>query len=110
MDGRIVGALAILSLGACSEHPCSGSGLVRVSPETVTIAVGQSTTVQYQEGDSCLPTAEQFHAVASHWSTRDTTVVGVDSLSGRVVGRAVGDASVAAATLVGPLPVLVHVR
>ena len=110
MDGRVVIALAMLSLGACREHPCSGSALVRVSPETVTIAVGQSTTVQYQEGSSCLPTAEQFHAVAAHWSTKDTAVVSADSLSGRVVGRTVGDASVAAATLVGPLPVLVHVR
>lgn len=46
------------------------------------------------------------------WSTAETTIVDVDSLTGRVTGRHVGDALVVPSVGVttGPLSLLVQVR
>ena len=89
---------------------CGGTGLSRVIPSAPTLAIGRSVTMVYQEGDSCLPTDNQFHDVKIFWTTTDTLIVSVDSLRGRVVGRATGDAHVVANTPFGPWPVVVRVR
>lgn len=101
---------AIASSTSCGRPFCGGTGLGRVTPAESTIAIGQQVTAQYQEGDSCLPTDAQYHNVATRWTTVDTLIVRLDSLTGVVVGLRAGDARVYGRTAAGPLPIVVHVR
>lgn len=88
--------LGALAASACGDKiTCAGVGLVRVSPLDTTIAVGAVFLARYQEGGTCSDANHaQFRDVPVIWRTLDTTIVRLDSISGRVTGRAVGDASI----------------
>ena len=108
---RLPAAFAICALlaSASSCGGCAGVGLSRLSETERTIAVGQSFVVTYEEGDSCTnifaPGGGQVR-----WRSSDTTIVVVDSATGRVTGKRIGDATVVPNTHTGPLSLLVHVR
>jgi uncharacterized protein YjdB len=99
----------MLSMG-CNSN-CAGVGFERVLPETSTIAVGQQLHPEYQTGDGCVGniSGADYHNTPTRWSTTDTAVVSVDSLTGLITGRRVGDARVSAHSAAG-LALLVHVR
>ena len=103
------GLALLVSVSGCGD--CAGVKLSRLGVTERTIAVGQSFVATYEEGGSC---SGSFEPVPDRvqWSTRETTVVGVDSLTGRVTGKGVGDALVVpnVGVTTGPLSVLVHVR
>ena len=103
------GVALLLSVSGCGD--CAGVELFRLGMTERTIAVGQSFFATYEEGGSC---SDSFEPVPDrvHWSTAETTIVDVDSLTGRVTGRHVGDALVVPSVGVttGPLSLLVHVR
>ena len=110
------GVAISLLLGGCrtGDVVCAGIGLVRTVPADVTISVGQSVTLRYQEGGYCAaePSESDYTDMeVSAWSTVDTTVVQVDSLSGRVTGRMSGDAHVTGRPRFGGFAsAVVHVR
>lgn len=104
--------LAVLPqlIAACGDKiTCAGVGLIRLSPIDTTIVVGATFVIHYQEGGTC---SDESHAtyrdVPLVWRTNDTAVVRLDSSSGRVTGRAVGDAHLSAVDR--GLVVSVHVR
>jgi hypothetical protein len=100
--------LSLLVLTGCG---CAGVGLDRVRPTDAIIAVGQTITLEYQTGGYChgsSPTESDYVTVPTHWTTKDTLIVALDTLTGRVSGRAIGDANVTMATR-GYL-VAIHVR
>ena len=108
----LIVAISPLMLSMGCNNNCAGVGLARVLPETATIAVGQQFLPEYQEGDSCRGgniSDADYHATPSRWSTQDTTVVRVDSLTGLITGRRVGDARVSVHSAAG-LALLVRVR
>ena len=107
---RLALAVGIIATAQGCGRVCGGSAFGRIVPGESTIAIGQSVTLEQQVGESCGPTDEQFHVVPTTWSTADLTIVTLDSLTGRVIGRAVGDAHVSAKTVAGLLTVMVHVR
>jgi hypothetical protein len=87
--------LLLFGLTGCGEKVCAGLPLSRITPAETTIAVGQRLTPRYQEGGYCsgdVPTEADYRNVPTHWVTKDTGVVAVDSLTGTVTGRAPGDA------------------
>jgi hypothetical protein len=102
-----IGSL-VASASGCGD--CAGVGLTRLSETERTIAVGQSFVVTYDEGGSC----NKIFAPAPtqpRWSSSDTSVVQVDSVTGQVTGKRIGNASVVPNTFDVPsLSVLVHVR
>ena len=102
-------AIVALLISASSCGGCAAVGLTRLSETERIIAVGQSFVVTYEDGDSCTnifaPSGGQVR-----WSSSDPTIVGVDSASGRVTGKRIGDATVVPNTHTGPLSLLVHVR
>jgi hypothetical protein len=107
-----LGILAIaLSATACGD--CAGVGLSRLAPTEKTIAVGESFIATYEEGGSC---HNVFTPVPGRvrWTSAETTIVVVDSLSGRVTGKQPGDALVVPGgygyVTTGPWSILVHVR
>jgi hypothetical protein len=88
----------LLGLAGCGDKVCAGLPLARIAPAEVTIAVGQTLTPRYQDGGYCAgngPTEADYRTVLTHWTTNDTAVVSLDSLTGTVTGRAPGDARVA---------------
>ena len=101
-----IGAL-LASASSCGD--CAGVGLSRLSETERTIAVGQSFVVTYEEGGSCTNTFAPVPGRA-RWSSSDTTIVQVDSATGRVTGKRIGDATVVPNTFAPPLSLLVHVR
>jgi hypothetical protein len=105
----LLASLAALSLQACGD--CAGVGLSRLAPTELTIHVGEAFVATYEEGGSCSNT---FGPVANRvtWASAETTIVVVDSLTGRVTGKRVGDALVVPSSGVttGPQSILVHVR
>ena len=103
-------ALAAASAIACGDKiTCAGVGLVRVSPRDTTIALGASFIARYQEGGTCSDESHgTYHDVSVVWRTADTAVVRLDSLTGRVTGRTVGDAALSIADRA--FVVSVHVR
>ena len=103
-------ALAAASASACGEKlTCAGVGLVRVLPRDTTIPLGASFIARYQEGGTCSDERHgTYHDVSVVWRTADTAVVRLDSLTGRVTGRAVGDAALSIADR--GFVVSVHVR
>lgn len=98
-----------LAPGACGD--CAGVGLSRLSPTEQTIHVGESFVATYEEGGSC---HEAFAPVPNRvtWSSAEVTVVAVDSITGQVTGKRVGDALVVPSfgVTTGPQRILVHVR
>ena len=103
------GVALLLSVSGCGD--CAGVGLSRLGVTERTIAVGESFVVTYEEGGSCSGTFEPVPDRV-RWSTAETNVVDVDSLTGRVTGKQFGDALVvpSAGVTTGPISVLVHVR
>src|SRR6185295_707616 len=106
----LLSLLVITSAIACGDKiTCAGVALARVSPRDTSIAVGASFVARYQQGGTCSDeshgTFDDVHVV---WRTVDTAVVRLDSLTGRVTGRAVGDATLSIADRA--FVVSVHVR
>lgn len=102
-------AIGVLLLTASSCGDCAGVAFFRLSETERTIAVGQSFSVIVEEGGSCTnisrPSGGQVR-----WSSSDTSIVRVDSASGLVTGKRIGDATVVPNTHTEPLSLLVHVR
>ena len=77
---------------------CADVALNRVAPAELTLAVGQSATLVYSTGGGCRSgnrtTDIELHEAPTVWHSRDTLVVTVDSLTGRVTGRSAGTAQV----------------
>ena len=98
-------------MASCNSGDCAGVGLSRLGVTDKTIAVGQSFVAVYEEGGSCDNVFEP-RPERSRWTTADTTIVSVDSVSGRITGLRVGDARVTPTAYIfrGPTSVLVHVR
>ena len=109
---RLPGAFAIGSLLASASGcgDCAGVGLTRLSETERTIAVGQSFVVTYEEGGSC----SKIFAPARgrvRWRSSDSTIAQVDSATGQVTAKRIGDATVVPNTFDSvPLSLLVHVR
>jgi len=105
----VVAILASSGAQACGD--CAGVGLSRLSPTEQTISVGASFIATYEEGGSC---NNVFAPVVNRvtWASAETAIVTVDSLTGRVTGKRVGDALVVPSLGVttGPQSILVHVR
>jgi hypothetical protein len=106
-------ALSSALIGSCrASEVCAGFGLIRVLPSDTTISVGQSFLAVLQLGGGCAGqtvTDANYHTAATAWFSMDSLVVTVDSLSGRVTGRAKGDAVLVATEWGGPATT-VHVR
>jgi hypothetical protein len=97
----------VVGLTGCG---CADVGMEQVSPMEQTLKVSQSTTLQYQTGGACR-TGDHFtdislHTASTVWHTSDTLIVVLDTLTGRVTGRAPGDAHVIA----GGTVATIHVR
>lgn len=106
----VVFAIGSLLASASGCGDCAGVGLTRLSESERTISVGESFVVTYEEGGSCnkifAPVAEGVR-----WSSSDSSIVQVDSITGRVTGKRVGDATVVPNTFdAAPLKLLVHVH
>jgi Bacterial Ig-like domain (group 2) len=105
----LVASLLGLSSQACGD--CAGVGLSRLTPTEQTIHVGEAFVATYEEGGSC---SNAFAPVPNRvtWASAETTIVVVDSLTGRVTGKRLGDALVVPSSGVttGPQSILVHVR
>jgi uncharacterized protein YjdB len=93
-------ALASLPAAACDYTSLSTNPdqcfvvVVAIAPATASVAVGESIQLSAsynQVSVDCLPGVP---ASALHWQSEDTTIVSVDSLSGVVTGRRVGQATV----------------
>ena len=102
-------AIAALLASASSCGDCADVGLERLSETERTIAVGQSFVVTHEVGGSCTNTFAPGRGRV-RWSSSDTTIVVVDSATGRVTGKRIGDATVVPNTFAPPLSLLVHVR
>jgi hypothetical protein len=102
----VLGALGAASCG--DKITCAGVGLVRVVPTDTTIGVQASFVARYQEGGTCGDlTDARYNDVPVTWRTLDSTIIVLDSVAGKVTGRAVGDAHV---TTSRGLNLLVRVR
>jgi hypothetical protein len=110
---RWLAAICLVLTCASCGRDCAGVGVIRVLPTETTIRVGERFTAVYEEGGACdayNPDDCKCHQVARHWSTADTLVIRLDTLSGEVTGRGVGNANVTTTSPAGPISVLVHVR
>ncbi len=105
-------ALGVLGM-SCGGKVCAGVGVERILPEVATIVVGQQVTPVFQTGGGCAGsngiTDAEYHTVPARWTTADTGVVSVDSLTGLIFGRKVGDARVSPRAATG-IVLTVHVR
>ena len=102
------------SLMAGCHGDCAGVGLARLGITERTIAVGESFVATYELGGSCSnfePVADPT-SIGLRWASAETAIVAVDSLTGRVTGKQIGDALVVPSQSVttGPMSLLVHVR
>ena len=105
----IAAASLPVAVSGCGD--CAGVGLSRLHDTERTIAVGESFVAIYEEGGSCSNAFAPVSGIA-RWSTAETTIIDVDSITGRVTGKRVGDALVSpgGAVTTGPWTILVHVR
>jgi hypothetical protein len=103
--------VAVLTGASPQACGCAGVGLSRLRPTEPTIHVGESFVATYEEGGSC---DNVFTPVPNRvtWTSAETTVVVVESLTGRVTGKRLGDALVVPLFEgnAGPLSIYVHVR
>jgi hypothetical protein len=113
--GRRHTLTVVATLGAAlfgsSCGDCAGVGLSRLGETEHTIGVGQSFVATYEEGGSC---DDRFGPIPNraHWTTAETAIVDVDSVTGRITGKKIGDALVQPNVWIttGSWTVLVHVR
>ena len=90
---------ATVALIACDGgHTCAGVGAATyVTPMDTTISVGGTVTLrsvsraEFCSGDGPLPPEKNR---PSHWHLADTTIVRLDTLTGTVTGRAVGNVTI----------------
>ena len=80
----------------------------RVIPGDTTVHSGQSFTLVLQATIPCAR-GNPVTIVPSRWTTPDTGVISLDTLTGLVTARAIGDAHVFSEQTLGP-PAAVHVR
>ena len=92
---------ASVLLSACKgvdriNSDCAGIGLSRIVPSDTTIGVGESFVARFYEGGYCAgqeaTTAHLDPVAIDTWYTPDTLILRVDSETGQVTGRAIGDA------------------
>ena len=83
--------LLALPILASSCGDCAGVGLSRLAETERSIRVGESFLATYEVGGSC---TEIFRPTSTRWFTVDTAIVELDTLSGLVTGKRVGDARV----------------
>ncbi len=91
--------LAIVAIGACSSLPDAGNGIVELQlfpPDSLIVVVDSGSVTLHAvaldiHGDS-IPAATAM----IHWQTPDTQFVMLDSLTGVMTGKAVGQARVQA--------------
>lgn len=97
-----IGLACSLVLTACTETTgCPAVLVTRVVPGDTTIGVGQSFTARYQTRDC----NGRWNDQVVHWTTSDSLVIALDTLTGKVTGRSVGDA-----VITSVVQVSVHVR
>ena len=87
---RLLPVLALpILLSSCGD--CAGVGLFRLAETERSIRVGESFLATYEGGGSC---GGIFRPALTQWFTADTAIVELDTLSGLVRGKRVGDARV----------------
>ena len=95
MMKHVLGLSAVVGVVGCG---CADVALNRVTPAEQTIGVGQSMTLTYATGGACRSgngfTEVSLHEGPTVWHTKDTLVIALDTLTGRVTGRTPGDAQV----------------
>jgi hypothetical protein len=105
---RLLRPIAALGLVSCG---CKDVALNRVTPSDQTIHVGQAIVLSYATGGGCRDggglTDVSLHDAPTVWHTHDTLVITLDTISGRVLGRMVGDAQVFSG---GGSSAAIHVR
>jgi hypothetical protein len=107
----VVGASVLLvAIVAGCGSDCGGTSQSKLGITETTIAINQSFTASYQETGSCGGTFADAPE-KTKWRTADTAFVTLDSVTGRVIGRRVGDARITptATVTTGPTSILVHV-
>ena len=86
---RLLPFLALpLLVSSCGD--CAGAGRSRLAETARSISVGESFLATYEDGGSC---TEIFSPTSTQWFTADTAIVELDTLSGLVRGKRVGDAA-----------------
>ena len=85
-----------LSVFVSSCGDCAGVGTSRLAESEHSLRVGESFLAGYEEGGLCLGSSspEDFRPTSTQWFTADTAILQLDTLSGLVVGKRVGDARV----------------
>jgi hypothetical protein len=109
---RVLAVLCVvMPVAGLSGCGCADVGIDRVAPAERTLAVGESVTLVHETGGGCMVnnrlTEVTTRQVTSVWRTSDTAIVALDTLTGRVTGRAPGDAQV---TADADVRALIHVR
>ena len=109
---------AAAALASCGGSPtgeqCSTVPQVLVEPDPVTLQVRDTLTATARFGDIC-PGTPGVRAGVFFWKSGNSSIVAVDSLSGRVRGVAPGQTSITATdtldhTLTGTAGVIVTAR
>lgn len=107
------GLLLLLAMAGCETKVCAGlPGDARTVPTEATIAVGEALTLRVEQSGYCAgqsPSEAIYSPAPTHWTTADTAVVSLDTLTGTVIGRRPGDAHVIPVVQFG-LAVTIHVR
>ncbi len=103
------GVLVVAIVAGCGSD-CGGTSQSKLGITETTIAIGQTFVASYQETGSCGGTFADAPE-KTRWRTADTAFVSLDSLTGRVIGRRVGDAHLTptASVTTGPTSILIHV-
>jgi hypothetical protein len=92
---RLLPFLALPTLvSSCGD--CAGVGTSRLAESEHSLRVGDSFLAGYEEGGLCIGSSSpgNFRPASTQWYTADTAIVELDTLSGLVVGKRVGDARV----------------
>ena len=85
-----------LSMFVSSCGDCAGLGTSRLAESEHSLRVGESFLAVYEVGGLCIgiSSPENFTPTSTQWFTADTAIVQLDTLSGLVVGKRIGDARV----------------
>lgn len=105
--------VAVASTYMCADPVCvAGAAAIRTVPADTTISPGESFTLRFEVGTPCASPGrwDTWDTVSVDWTTGDTNVVRLDTLSGLVTGLATGDARVSASAPESPFYATVHVR